>query len=551
MYNLIRTSIDLENVFLQHLDKSEPFFCDTETAILEGKTNGGLYGQIRLFQIYQKHWKIANIFDCYFIDLEDILRIIKECHLVWYNGIYDLHTINLTTQDTWLSDRVDDCYYLSKIHFYKEENFTFYDSLYYAGLGDTLIDSIDKKKEQKRDWSKPLSKKALTYAAADVLYLQKLYEVVKVEENSLSYKLDIKNLKHAINYSRNGMPINQQTVKKIQLKYTEKLEPILEEIQINPLSYVLCREFLKSKDSDNEALQKMIYDGNESAKKIYDSRRYLKSLQFLKKYNRPIIKGFFNPSSAITGRFSCTGGNSYNHENLQQIPHNLYPCFEAPEGYSFVYKDYSGIELRMATAFIGESTMYQIFMDNGDCHILTADELKINRQEAKSCNFGLLYGISIKGFKIMLLTKSGIHKAYNETKEMYNGWFNLYKGFYEWHTVHKNVFKNQGYMDIETALGRKIRTYRLTDSLNYPISGSTAEVQKVALAILYKKYPNAPLADTIHDSNTLLVRTEQAEKWGERLDECMLQAWYYVIEDLVYPDLIMPKGYKIGKTWEF
>jgi DNA polymerase-1 len=536
---------------MQYSDKLKPIFCDTETAQLEGKTDGGLYGQVRLFQIYQKHWKKAIIIDCYFLSLKKILDYFHDYYFVFYNGIYDLHTINLTISKTWLPREIDDCYYLSKIHFNEESFFTFYDSLTHAGLNDVLIDSIDKKKEQKRDWSKPLSSQALTYAAADVIYLEKLYEVVKVKKFDLSYRLDIKNLKHAVDYSRRGMPTNQKTVKKFQLEYTEKLEPLLEQLKINPLSYVESKKLLDTSASDIVTLKKLIYEKNHEAKMIYDARRYIKSLQFLKKYNRSIVKGFFNPSSAITGRFSCNGGDSFDHDNLQQIPHNLYACFEAPEGYSFVYKDYSGIELRMATAFIGESTMYQMFMDGEDLHQVTAKYLNIERQEAKACNFSLLYGAGVKKFKIMLLTNSDIFKTYSETKKMHSGWFNLYNDFYEWHKTHKNIFRSQGYLDIQTALGRKIRAWRLTDSLNYPISGSTAEVQKVAIAVLYKKYPDIPLINTVHDSNTLLCKDSEAEMWGEHLDECMLEAWKYVIEDLVYPDLTMPRGYKIGKTWEF
>jgi Ribonuclease D len=157
MYDLIRTYDSFNQI---KINPSSPVFCDTETCEEEGFTLGGLYGQIRLIQIYQESWPKAIIIDCFFISLHDVLNLLHPHHLVFHNGAYDLHTINLKTETTWLPAEVDDTLYLSRLKFFTKQKFGFYECLDYANHADELIKSIDKKEEQKSDWGGPLSQKA-------------------------------------------------------------------------------------------------------------------------------------------------------------------------------------------------------------------------------------------------------------------------------------------------------------------------------------------------------------------------------------------------------
>ena len=140
---------------------------------------------------------------------------------------------------------------------------------------------------------------------------------------------------------------------------------------------------------------------------------------------------------------------------------------------------------------------------------------------------------------------------FQEVKSLILKWFDMYEFFEEWHNMHKEQLNVYGYVDIETALGRKVRTYKLTDSLNFPIQGSSVEVTKMSLGLLYSRYPKTHLINTIHDSNILIAHKDEAEKWGNRLSECMIDAWNYVIEDLADPEIPMPHGYDSGPVWIF
>lgn len=555
MYKLIR---DLEDLDTVQIDSHRVVFCDTETTLDEGRSSGGLYGKVRLIQLFQRGWNEAVIIDCDFIPLQDVLNLIQPHTLVFHNASYDLNTINLYTSETWLPRHVVDTIYLARIAYHTKTRFGFYECLGHAGVSDELIEGIDKKKEQKSDWSGPLSREQLLYAAIDVLYLSRLYEELKQHTNSTVYKLDITNLEYAVRYSRRGLPIDQVEVNKLIKSFTSKLEPILEELPLNPRSYAKCAEWLGTSNSKDGTLIKLIAEGNGKARLIKDARHCYKSLEYLNRYNRPVIRGFFNPCASLSGRFSCTGGDSFDHANLQQIPVELLRVIKAPKGWRLVYKDYSGLELRMAVAYVGEPTMGRLMKSGADMHTETAkyifDKDKVSSDErsvAKTFNFGLIYGGGVKTLQETIETKAGVKLTFKEVKELREKWFDMYSFFKEWHAMHKKQMEVYNYVDIETALGRKVRTYQLTDSLNAPIQGSSAEVTKVSLGLLKTKYPSANLVDTIHDANALLQKKEDAEMWGVRLSECMIQAWKYVIKNLADPDIPMPSGYDVDTVWNF
>ena len=557
MFKLVRDSDVFDSIVL---DPSLPVFCDTETAEDEGFTvsGEGLYGRVRLFQIFQNGWDEALLIDNFFVPLQLTLNLVMGHHLVFHNASYDLHTVNLKTDSTWYPRMVDDTLYLSRLKYFTKTKFSFYDCLEYAGVADDLIMSIDKKEQQKSKWSGPLSIIQKTYAAADVVYLAKLYDSVKDHVTSTIYKLDIQNLQLAVDYSRHGMPINQDTVMKLKKDYHIKLEGVLDDLPVNPRSSKQCCEYLESSSSAAEILKEMVMDGSIRAKKIQDARHYYKSIEYLNAYDRPVVKGFFNPSAARAGRFSCVGGKRHDHVNLQQMPEHLHSVVEAPEGFEIVYSDYSGLELRMAASYVGDPVMSGMMINGSDMHTETAkyifskDEVTDEeRTVAKTFNFSLIYGGGVKTVRQTLKLDAGVIMTFQEVKNRIEMWFDMYVYFKEWHRLHKRQMDVYGYVDVETALGRLVRAYMLTDSLNIPIQGSSVEVTKTSLGLLCSRYPDVYIIDTIHDSNILLAKTEEVEMWGNRLTECMTDAWEYVIQDLAVPEIPMPRGFEHGPVWKF
>jgi DNA polymerase I-like protein with 3'-5' exonuclease and polymerase domains len=557
MYKLIRDWEDFVNPF----DKSLTMFCDTETYEQQGETTGGLYGNVRLFQAYQEGMDHAVLFDCMFLGLDSVLNIVQQYKQVYHNASYDLHTINCHTEKLWLPEDIDDTLYLSRIHLFKKgPKFDFYTCLKHINQFDDRLAGIDKKENQEADWGGPLSVKMLEYAAYDVLFLSILYDEVKEASSTEVYLLDKFNLKFAIEYARRGIPINRQTVKKKRQEVMAEMERLGELLTVNPNSSKQVCALLGTPSSDKDTLVHMSLLGNKDAENIKNARAASKTLMFLKKYDRPVIKGFFNPCGTISGRMSCTGGDRYSHENLQQIPRRILDVLHAPEGYVIVYKDYAGLELRMACCWIGEPTMSEMIFKGVDLHTYTGCILynvtpeiitKTQRMIGKICNFLLIYGGGVGQLQATIRAWGGLLEGLATCKKISQKWFEAYPYFSEWHNMHKNHFRVYGYLDITTALGRPVRTFTVPDSLNVPIQGSSSEVTKTSLKYLKERYPDENLINTIHDSNALLVREDQAGKWVERLNECMVEAWYYVIKDLAIPDLPMPPEAEYKVNWSF
>ena len=560
MYKLIRTKKQFKKQ-LKKLKHTKVLFCDTETCLDENRTKGGLYGRVRLFQVYQIGMRKALLIDCYFLPLADVLKALKGFVHVYHNASYDLHTINCYTDELWLPHDVHDTFYLSKLALYKEgSRFGFYECLSYAGEADENIRTMDKKANQKADWSGVLTEEMLRYAAYDVLYMSLLWRRVKSQINTKSYKLDIANLKYAIEYSRRGVAVDLvRRADKFHEAVTD-YEDVLSQLPVNPNSPKQVCEWLGTTKSDIDTLETMKLQGDLRAAAVRKARLLSKTVMFLKKYDRPIIKGFFNPCGAISGRFTCSGGDSYGHMNLQQLPKKLLPILRAREGNVLVYNDYTGLELYMAVAWIGEPTMEKLIRKGIDIHTHTASKVygikpkhitDFQRLVGKICNFLLIYGGSVMVLQSTIRSWGGVLMPIEEVREISKKWFQAYPLFKEWHLMHRKAMSMYGAIDVETALGRTVRALKLNDALNIPIQGSSSEVTKTAMLLLLNRHPDEYLINTIHDALILDVPKSEGELWVKRLDECMVDAWYQVTKKLRIPDLPMPKGAEINKYWEF
>jgi DNA polymerase-1 len=139
---------------------------------------------------------------------------------------------------------------------------------------------------------------------------------------------------------------------------------------------------------------------------------------------------------ADSGRMSCRD------PNLQNLPRNprYRKCFVAPPGRVLVKADYSQVELRIAAKIAGEQRMVEAYRRGDDLHTLTArmllgkDEVtKADRQLAKAVNFGLLYGMGWKGFRIYARTNYGVDLTAEQAQSYRAAFFQAYPGLARWH----------------------------------------------------------------------------------------------------------------------
>ncbi len=203
----------------------------------------------------------------------------------------------------------------------------------------------------------------------------------------------------------------------------------------------------------------------------------------------------YNQAVAATGRLSS------NNPNLQNIPIRTEMGREVrkafiPRGpeYTLLSADYSQIELRIITAISGDTAMREAFVQGHDIHAATAakvynvpiDEVSSDlRRNAKTVNFGIIYGISAFG----LSQRLGIGRS--EAAQLIEQYFATYPRIKAYMTEIVDSAREKGY--VETLLGRRryirdihsanatVRGFAERNAINAPIQGTAADMIKLAM----------------------------------------------------------------------
>ena len=202
----------------------------------------------------------------------------------------------------------------------------------------------------------------------------------------------------------------------------------------------------------------------------------------------------YNQTVTATGRISST------NPNLQNIPirtsdgREIRRAFIADPGDLLLSADYSQIELRLMADLSGDTNMIDAFLSGADIHRSTAakiyhlelDEVTDNqRRNAKTANFGIIYGISAFG----LSERLAIPRA--EAKELIEGYLRTYPGVHRYMEKAVEQARVDGY--VSTIMGRRrylpdinsrsntVRSYAERNAVNAPIQGSAADIIKVAM----------------------------------------------------------------------
>lgn len=242
------------------------------------------------------------------------------------------------------------------------------------------------------------------------------------------------------------------------------------------------------------------------------------------------IHSSFNQAETATGRLSSTNPNLQNipirTEQGQYIRKAFIP---SDEQHVFLSADYSQVELRIMAHLSGDKQMQEAFRNNMDIHAATASKIfKVPltevtsemRRQAKTANFGIIYGISAWG----LAERLDISRT--EGKQLIDGYFASYphvKNFMD--TAIKDA-REKGY--VETIMQRKrylkdinsnnaiVRGVAERNAINAPIQGSAADIIKLAMIRIHKAMKMAQLKSElilqVHDElNFNCLKSEQEQ----------------------------------------
>lgn len=260
--------------------------------------------------------------------------------------------------------------------------------------------------------------------------------------------------------------------------------------------------------------------------------------RLMDKNNR--IHTTYNQTGTSTGRLSSE------NPNLQNIPakgswaKKIRTGFIAEDGYQFINFDYSQIELRIAAFLSQNPKMIKAFLDDTDIHTLTAAEInnisldKVTpemRRQAKTLNFGVLYGMGAKSFS----ETAQISKE--EAKKFIDEYYHDFYSIKDWQEKIIAEAKQTGY--VKTLNGRirwvwdlisgnqKYRSLAEREAVNFPIQGLAADIIKIAMIKIdkllkkEKKENDVRLILQIHDELIFEVKNNSVNWTKENIAKLM------------------------------
>ncbi|AJR03144.1 DNA polymerase I [Siansivirga zeaxanthinifaciens] len=204
---------------------------------------------------------------------------------------------------------------------------------------------------------------------------------------------------------------------------------------------------------------------------------------------------------------AATGRLSSNNPNLQNIPirtergRQVRKAFiPRNDDYTLLAADYSQIELRIIAALSEEETMIEAFKHGEDIHASTASKVfnvpigevtREQRSNAKTVNFGIIYGVSAFG----LSNQTDLSRG--EAKELIDTYYETYPKLKNYISKQVDFARDHGY--VQTVLGRRrylkdinsrnavVRAAAERNAVNAPIQGSAADIIKIAMINIYNK----------------------------------------------------------------
>jgi len=266
----------------------------------------------------------------------------------------------------------------------------------------------------------------------------------------------------------------------------------------------------------------------------------------------------FNQTITATGRLSSSDPNLQNIPIRSEWGKKIREAFIAEPGNLILSSDYSQIELRIFAHLSEDKNLLEVFKNDGDIHTRTASGLfdvppeKVTqdmRRNAKTVNFGIIYGISPYGLSRQLGIPADEAKHYIDT---YFAGFSGVKSYIDSLIKEAEV---KGY--VTTIFGRKRAIPELKSTnrniqqlgerlaTNTPVQGSAADIIKVSMLNVWKRLHKEKLKTKmllqVHDE--LLFEVPEDEK--ERAESIVREE----MEHAVKLSVPLKVDIGIGKNW--
>jgi DNA polymerase-1 len=365
---------------------------------------------------------------------------------------------------------------------------------------------------------------------ADITYqLWKIFEpeLNKYEMTNLFFEIETPLIKVLEDMERSGVKIDKQSLNEFSQVLNQEITKLESEIhglagqQFNIGSPKQLGEILfdklkieekpkktqtKQYSTSEEVLQKYI-TRHPIVAKVLEYRgltkllnTYVEALPELIHDKTGRVHTSYNQAVTSTGRLSSTNPNLQNIPIRTDLGQEIRKSFVPRDNnHVLISADYSQIELRIIASMSGDENMIEAFRKGIDIHTATASKVygvSINevkpeqRRNAKTVNFGIIYGISAFG----LADRLGISKK--EAADIIDNYFNQFPGIKKYMDNSILNARTNGY--VETLKLRRrylkdinssnsfVRGFAERNAINAPIQGSSADMIKLAMINIHK-----------------------------------------------------------------
>jgi DNA polymerase-1 len=267
----------------------------------------------------------------------------------------------------------------------------------------------------------------------------------------------------------------------------------------------------------------------------------------------------YNQTVTATGRLSSS------NPNLQNIPirtdrgREIRKAFVAKnDDYTILAADYSQIELRIIASLSHDQHMIESFSKHQDIHAATAAKIyhidldsvsKEQRRNAKSVNFGIVYGISPFG----LAEQLDIPRK--EAAALIEEYFAQYPSIKQYIDSNIEFAREHGYA--QTLLGRRrylydinsrntgLRQFAERNAVNMPIQGTSADMIKIAMIRIHRQLNELNMKTKmilqVHDELVFDVYKPELEQVKEIVK--------YEMEHALPLSIPVEVGIDVGNNW--
>ena len=241
----------------------------------------------------------------------------------------------------------------------------------------------------------------------------------------------------------------------------------------------------------------------------------------------------FNQTVTATGRLSSSDPNLQNIPIKTDIGREIRRAFIPLNGKdTLMSADYSQMELRILAHFSNDKNLIRAFKEGHDIHTYTAARIfdveekevtKKMRSQAKTVNFGIVYGMSPYGLSRDL----GIDVP--QAEEFIENYFERYPGIKLCLEEQIETAREQGY--VTTILNRrrylpeldninvKIKQFSERAAINTPIQGSAADLIKIAMLgvaeAIKKEGLKSKMILQVHDELLFDVKRDESKRMRE------------------------------------